>query len=166
MIEFYRLTTDDLSFLNEVRNECAVEYLHDSRIFTLEETIKWFNEVKPVFWIIRLNGEKIGYFRTSNYSLVDESIYVGADLHKDFRGKGLAYESYCKFLPFLFNEFALNKIMLEVLNTNKRAISLYNKLGFKIDEIKIDEILKNGVFVNSIVMSIDKKRLCVLNNTK
>jgi len=154
MIELTPIREDDLAFLNEVRNEAAPEYLHDSRTFTLEETTNWFKNTKPKFWIIWYGGHRIGYFRTSNYSETNRNIYIGADLHKDFRGKGLAYESYCRFMPILFKELNLHKISLEVLGTNTRAIKLYEKLGFKIEGKKRDEVLKDGVWVDSIIMSI------------
>lgn len=153
-LSFIKITNGDLLFLNEVRNECAFEYLHDSRTFTLDETIKWFEHTNPDFWIIWYNGERIGYFRTSNHSIINKNIYIGADLHKDYRGKGLAYESYLKFIPFLFKEFDLHKISLEVLETNQRAINLYEKLGFEFEGVKRDEVFKNGVWINSVMMSI------------
>jgi RimJ/RimL family protein N-acetyltransferase len=156
MITIIPIGENDLSFLCEIRNETAPDYLHDSRTFTLEETIKWFKNTKPKFWIIWWNDCRIGYFRTSNYSEINRNIYIGADLHKDFRGRGLAYESYCKFMPILFKELNLHKISLEVLETNTRAINLYKKLGFKIEGIKREEVLKNGVWVGSIIMSILK----------
>jgi len=159
MIKFNKLTYDDLSFLNEVRNECVFEYLHDSRTFTLEETIDWYYKTNPRFWVIWYNNQRIGYFRTSNYSKENKNIYLGADLHKDFRGKGLAYNSYCQFIPFLFQEFDLHKISLEVLETNKRATKLYKKLGFKIEGIKREDVLKNNCWINSIIMSILKNEL-------
>jgi RimJ/RimL family protein N-acetyltransferase len=154
MIEFFKLTIEDLSFLNEVRNECCEEYLHDSRKFTLEQTIDWFNKTKPMFWIIRVDGERVGYFRTSNYLIENRNIYIGADLHKNFRGKGLAFESYKLFIPYLFGKYNLHKISLEVLSTNQRAINLYKKLGFKFEGIKREEIYKNGQWIDSIIMSI------------
>jgi len=155
-MEFTKLTYDDLQFLNEVRNECAVEFLHNSNIFSLEETQEWFNKTNPDFWIIWKNGERIGYFRTSNYSKVNKNIYIGADLHKNYWGKGLAYESYCKFIPFLFKEFDLHKISLEVLSTNIRAINLYGKLRFNIEGIKREEVIKGDIWIDSIIMSILK----------
>lgn len=156
MIQLIPIREEDLVFLNDVRNEAASEYLHDSRTFTLEETTNWFKSTKPKFWIIWYNGNRIGYFRTSNYSEINRNIYIGADLHKDFRGKGLAYESYCKFMPILFKELNLHKISLEVLETNIRAINLYKKLGFKVEGIKREEVFKNNVWINSIIMSILK----------
>ena len=86
-------------------------------------------------------------------------MYVGADLHKDFRGHGLGYESYVRFLPFLFEEFDLTEILLEVLETNDRAINLYRKLGFVFVDIKHSEVFKNGQWVDSHVMSITKNDL-------
>lgn len=154
MFEFKKLEFDDLQFLSEVRNECAGEYLHDSRIFTLEETINWFNKTNPNFWVIWYEGERIGYFRTSNYSDSNQNIYIGADLHKDYRGKGLAYQSYCEFIPTLFNSLNLHKISLEVLVTNERAIKLYEKIGFIREGIKRDEVMKNNKWIDSILMSI------------
>jgi len=154
MIELTPIREDDLAFLNEVRNEAAPEYLHDSRTFTLEETTNWFKNTKPKFWIIWYGGHRIGYFRTSNYSEVNHNIYIGADLHKDFRGKGLAYQSYRKFIPLIFRKYKVNEILLEVLETNHRASNLYKKLGFNVIDVKKESVLKNGVWVDSIVMSL------------
>ena len=158
-MEFAKLTYDDLQFLNEVRNECAAEFLHNSSTFTLEQTQEWFDRTNPDFWIIWENGERIGYFRTSEWSLDNKNCYVGADLHKNFRSRGLAYEAYIKFLPFLFNYFALHKISLEVLETNERAIKLYEKIGFVREGIKREEVLKNDMWINSIIMSILENEL-------
>jgi len=43
-----------------------------------------------------------------------------------------------------------------VLETNQRAINLYNKLGFIKEGVKREEVLKNNKWINSIVMSILK----------
>ena len=155
-MKFTRINIEDLEFLSEVRNSVSEEFLHDSRTFTLEETLYWFNTIKPDFWIIWKDGVRIGYFRLSNYSKIDKDIYIGADLHENYRGKGLGYFSYMEFMPFLFNEYNLNKITLEVLSTNKPAFNLYKKIGFVVDDIKKDDVLKNGEWVDSIIMSIKK----------
>lgn len=162
MIEFRDLLFDDLFFLNETRNECAEEFLHDGRKFTIEQTISWWNEFVDEdkltqYYIIENEGEKIGYFRTSNYSKKNSSLYIGADLNKNYRGMGLGYKSYLRFIPYIFERYSLNKISLEVLSTNTRAINLYKKIGFVQEGIKREEILKNGIYVDSIIMSILRK---------
>lgn len=148
------MTEDDLEFFNNVRNSCAEEFLHDSRQFTLAEARNWFKHTANKYYIIRFDNERIGYFRLTNYSESNKNIYVGADLHKDWRGQGLSYIAYESFIPFLFEKYGLHKISLEVLGTNKRAINLYKKLGFVEEGVKRDDVLKGVEYVDSIIMSI------------
>lgn len=157
MITFRLLQIEDLAFLNEVRNHCAPEYLHDSRIFTLDQTIDWFNKTSPKYYIILNDGMRVGYFRLSNFSTQNNNLYVGADIHPSYWRRGLAYKAYTKFLQYLFTEYKLNKITLEVLETNHRAIGLYKKLGFEYEGTKRQEVLKGDTYVDSIIMSILKQ---------
>jgi RimJ/RimL family protein N-acetyltransferase len=46
---------------------------------------------------------------------------------------------------------------LEVLSTNTRAYNLYKKIGFFEEGIKREEIFRNGIFIDSIIMAILKK---------
>ena len=154
MISFRPLSRDDVPFLTEVRNECAEQYLHTSAKFSLDDAYKWFDKTQPMFYTILYNDVKIGYFRVTNYSEVNRNLYIGADLHKDYRGKGLAYEAYRLFIPFVIKQYNLHKVSLEVLASNVRAYNLYIKLGFVNEGVKREEVYKNGDFVGSIVMSI------------
>lgn len=150
----------DLKFINGVRNSHAMDYLHDSSVFTLEETKKWFQKTKSHFYIIKLNKDRVGYFRISNYSKKNKNLYIGADLHPEYTGQGLGYLAYKEFLPYVFEKYDLHKVMLEVLPTNERAINLYKKLNFKVDGVKREEVLKEGEWCDSIMMSVLKKELC------
>lgn len=154
MITFKEMTENELGFFNDLRNSCAKEFLHDSREFTFKEAKNWFKHTKNKYYIIYFDNDKIGYFRLTNYSEANNNIYVGADLHEDWRGQGLSTIAYEHFIPYLFEKYNLHKISLEVLETNKRAIKLYNKLGFKKEGIKRDDVLKSNGYVNSIIMSI------------
>lgn len=159
MMEIKPLQREHVPFLNSVRNECSKEYLHDSRQFSLEDTYKWFDITKPDFYIVLLDGVSIGYFRISNYSETNKNIYIGMDLHKDYRGKGHSFNAYVKFIPFILNKYNLNKISLEVLSTNTVAFNLYKKLGFVLEGIKRQEVYKDGRYVDSIIMSLLKDEI-------
>ena len=158
-IEFKKISIEDVPFVNDVRNRYAEDFLHTNNQYTLEESYDWFLKTNPDFWIIFKNELRVGYFRLSNYSSENKNIYIGADISEEFSGKGIATESYKKFIPFVFEKYNLNKISLEVLSTNERAIHLYKKLGFKLEGIKREEILKKEKFVDSILMSILKKEI-------
>jgi RimJ/RimL family protein N-acetyltransferase len=155
-IDVRLMKEEDVPFVNLIRNGYAKKYLHDSRTFTNEESVEWFNKTKPEFYIIRYKGQEIGYFRTSNLSKENNNIYIGCDIDPSFTGKGIGYAAYKIFLEILFNEMNFHKVSLEVLSTNERAIHLYNKLGFVLEGIKREDVLKDGKYVDSKIMSILK----------
>jgi len=156
-LRFDSITTIDLPFINKTRNTYCEDFLHDSRKFNLLETYEWYYKTKPDFWIIFENKERVGYFRLSNYSKENKNIYIGADIAPEYRGKGYAKFAYSKFIPFVFENYNVNKISLEVLCNNEIAISLYKKLGFIYEGTKREEIYKKDKYVDSIIMSILKK---------
>jgi len=164
MISLRKIEYKDLEFVSEVRNECSFEFLHDSRTFTISETIEWFKNTNPYWFIIEIDNHKIGYFRTSNYEPEENSIHIGCDIHKEFRGKGYGYESYLAFIDFLYKEKNINTINLEVLSTNIVAKKLYQKLGFKNFEDKDTIIEKNGSLVKSEFWSLKKSKVCYIIN--
>lgn len=117
----------DVPFYNCVRNECS-KFLHDPSTYTLPEAYDWFKSNTSPFFIYEYNNEMVGYFRTSNWTT--DSCYVGMDIHKDYRGKKLAYDAYIMLFSFLRNHHNLKCFYLEVLSNNIRALNLYKKLGF------------------------------------
>lgn len=158
-VEFRKITFEDVPFVNRVRNHYCQEFLHSSNQYSLEESYGWFFKTNPDFWIIKKNNVSVGYFRLSNYSSENKNIYIGADISEEFSGKGIATESYKKFIPFIFEKYNLNKISLEVLSNNERAIHLYKKIGFKYEGTKRQEVLKQNKFIDSIIMSILKTEI-------
>lgn len=154
-IAFRRLAYDDLPFLIEVRNECR-SFLHDDREFTLAECRDWFASLNPEFWLVLLASDAVGYFRTSERTLNGRSVMLGADLHKNWRGKGLGFRSWQLFLTKEFETKTTAQVNLEVLSTNRRAHDLYSKLGFI--ENGRTPMLRDGEEIQSVRMSLDRHR--------
>ena len=151
------LEFEDIAFTNTVRNLC-VEYLHDQTQYSLSEALAWFEGNNDLFFIISLGDVPVGYFRTSNHSKTNGNIYLGADIHPDYQGRGIAQTAYPLAMRKLFDELFLHKISLEVLSTNSRAIHLYEKLGFVREGCKREEVkLPDGTYVDSVVMSLLKE---------
>lgn len=152
-ITFAPLTAADLPFLLEIRNECRA-CLHDDREFRLEEAEAWFAARKPEFWVVHAGPERVGYFRTSDRSAANRSLCAGADIHRRHRGRGLGFRAWCAFLDWQFGTSGLEKVALEVLATNGRARALYDKLGFVVEGVKRREVLRDGAWIDSVVMSM------------
>lgn len=156
MLTFKKATESDVYLICDIRNKYAKEYLHDSRTFTYEQSLKWFKENNPNYYIILNKNIAIGYFRISNHSIINKNLYIGADIHPLYCNKGLGYKSYILFLDYIFTKYDLHKVSLEVLETNEKALNLYKKIGFKIEGIRREEVYKNNKYINSILMSLLK----------
>src|SRR5210317_1003941 len=139
-IKIRRMVESDLPFFNEVRSHSSM-FLHDKNNYTLEDNVKWFKSLESPFFIVEILNEDIGYFRTSNWN--NNTLYIGMDIHKKYRGLGYAKPSYLKFMKHLKEEFNIKTIFLEVLSSNKRAINIYNKLDFTIISVKPHDNVDN-----------------------
>jgi len=131
MIKIRELVESDLEFLVEIRNECR-NFLHNASEFSLEDCKEWFKNFSPKFYIIESDGTRIGYFRTSDWQ--QDSCWIGGDLHKDFRGKGLMKSSYFELFEHL-RSLNVKTVFLSVLSFNEVAFNLYEKLGFQTTSI-------------------------------
>ena len=81
------------------------------------------------------------------------SIMIG---NKSYWSKGAGLFSTKAILEHGFRNLNLNRIFLTVIDSNHRAIRMYEKAGFKREGVMREAIFKNGVFVNTIIMSILK----------
>ena len=87
MVDLRPLTENDLPFLLEVRNDKSTrQFLENDSMFTLKESLKWFRDNQPKWFVIKMDTTSVGYIRTNG----DE---VGCDIHPNFRKKG--YCSWC-----------------------------------------------------------------------
>lgn len=108
--------------------------------------------------IVNENDHIIGLISLTNIDRINQSaifhIMIG---NSDNREKGVGYFATNEMLKHAFFDMNFNRIELTVLESNKRAINLYDKIGFKREGIKRDAVYKNGVYANMILMAILKK---------
>ena len=135
MINLRPLTENDLPFLLEVRNDDSTrQFLENNSKFTLKQSLKWFRETQPKWYIIEVNRFSVGYIRTNG----DE---VGCDIHPNFRRRGyarMAYELYLK---------DKNYASLWVFEDNF-AKDFYKSLGFK--SIGEEKLIRNRRYLKMV----------------
>lgn len=152
------LSIDYLSWLNNPQVNLYLEtkgnYTLDMLKSYIEEQYK--NEV--YFWAIHLkkSNKHIGNIKIDpiNYNLNSGEYGILMGDHLNW-GKGYAKESSIRIIKYCFEELKLSSITLGVIEDNVNAILLYNKIGFKIDEIKKDVGIYNQKMCNSIRMSLN-----------
>lgn len=87
-----KLEESDLPFLLEVRNDPTTRInLENDSIFNLEQCKEWFRTTNPDWFIIEVNNNPVGYFRT-------DGDVVGVDIHARYRRMGYAREAYKLYL--------------------------------------------------------------------
>jgi ribosomal-protein-alanine N-acetyltransferase len=69
-------------------------------------------------------------------------------------GKGVGRDCTAWMVEYGFSTLNLRRIYLDVLATNERAAALYRKLGFKEEGRLREHQLKNGAYVDVLVMGI------------
>jgi RimJ/RimL family protein N-acetyltransferase len=71
-----------------------------------------------------------------------------------FRGKGYGTDALRLILRYAFFELNLNRVGLDVISYNKRAIRAYEKVGFKVEGAMRESVLRDGHKYDRIIMSI------------
>lgn len=109
------------------------------------------------FWILA-EGEKIGQI---NYNQIDTKnkraeldIIIGS---KDYMGKGYGFDALKALIKFLFDNFDLNKIVIEARGNNSRAIRAYQKVGFKKEGLLREEDYFENQFIDCVRLGLLKK---------
>lgn len=74
--------------------------------------------------------------------------------HPAARGKGLGLEAVRQLAAFGFRDLNLHRIALHVFATNARAITTYERAGFRLDGTLREAAFIDGRFVDVRVMSL------------
>ena len=126
-------------YINWMNDEKVNRHLESGGDYTLEKLTSYLKEVedKPkYFWAINLKetDQHLGNIKIDPIDLNllwgEYGIMIG---DRNAWGKGIAKEASKSVIDFCFNTLNLSQINLGVKKNNLKAISLYEKLGFKIN---------------------------------
>lgn len=141
-------------------------------------SVKNFPFRSKFFAVIDESGFMFAYFGMKEINRFTSTSKLGIVMEPSFVSKGFGYSIMKLFLDYYFNKLNMKRMVLEVNEWNKRAINLYEKLGFRyygdymqkfenqaidLEDPKCDDIsdsfkLKNGRIYNRILkMSLTKK---------
>lgn len=146
-----------------------MEWLNDSEIMRLlgrrsplsmAEEEKWYEEYlktgkSKIFAIISKDGTHIGNIGIHNTDHVNRRATLGIMLgQKSLWGKGYGSDAVVTALRYAFKDLGLHKVSLRVFRNNARAVSSYEKCGFKKEGVEREQVFKDGKFQDLLVMSI------------
>ncbi len=157
----------DVPQIVALRNDpSTLLHLHDVNQYNAAQTESWLRSLPAtskrysVFeWLNTPAtpahcGEFMGLVRIDRIDSVNRNCAVGLDLVPQQRGKGLSVKVYKWLLDYLFLQLNMHMVYLEVLESNERAIHVYERLGFQVDGRLRQRIFRNGAYEDSIIMSL------------
>ncbi|MCP3026485.1 GNAT family N-acetyltransferase [Halobacillus sp. A5] len=75
----------------------------------------------------------------------------------EYWGSGYGTEALQLLITYSFKEMNLHKVHIRVFSFNERAISLYKKMGFRIEGEQMDQLFRDGQWHNVVLMAAFQK---------
>jgi ribosomal-protein-alanine N-acetyltransferase len=159
------LSEDDIPFLFEHFGEDEINaYVSDDNVTSLEEAKELFQKyIAPRPHLFRLGlvlketGNLIGTLGLYGIDRVNRRAVVGADLMKEYWGKGLMSEAFRRLICYAFTEMGLNRIEASADPQNLRSIRLMERCGFKKEGVLRQRFYYKGAYHDDAIYSILKK---------
>ena len=133
----------------------------DSKIITLSSLKKWLSDNLNSYnftIILKDTSKPIGIINLYDTDLIHQKASLAMFIAEaENRNKGYGKEAIKLLLEYSFNNLNLNNIMLKVYSFNKRAIKLYESLGFKKIGIRHKSHYYKGKYYDEIYMEILKE---------
>lgn len=132
------ITHEDLERTLIWRNRIEVrKWFKNSNIITISSHKSWYETYQSksddYVFIAEIGNVLIG--QMAIYNISNNSAEIGRFVvSPDAEGKGMMKLSIQKFILFVFKEFSISNVYLDVLRENNKAIHIYKSLGFKITD--------------------------------
>ncbi|MBN1878324.1 MAG: GNAT family N-acetyltransferase [Anaerolineae bacterium] len=111
-------------------------YDMDQDIEDKEELLDPHSWADTYYAVVNEHDELVGFFY---FEQENEKVIVGLGMKPEYTGQGLGQAFVQAGLEFARRKFKPAKFCLSVATFNQRAISVYEKVGFKPDGIFINE---------------------------
>ena len=161
------LKKEYLEFVREVRNNPQVnKHLFTDAYISKENQEKWYRRLqrdKNSLVFVAITDEPVGYCQVKNIDYVDHSCELGFCIAPEYQDKGYGTSLTSELVNYATKKLNMHRLYLEVFADNEAAIKLYEKSGFRKEGILRDNIFKNGIFHDVVVMSFiagDNREYC------
>ncbi len=148
------------------------DYPQISEIYAHESVISNTSQIphrEEAFW--RQYRDKLGDGAVTLVALIDKRVvghmsivmdarprrrhtaWFGIAVHIDYHSRGVGRALMTELLHQADNWLNITKLELGVFTDNERAIELYRRFGFKEEGRLVDDIFKDGAYVDTLLMA-------------
>ena len=150
------ITFEDHMWLVELHNDPFVlKNITNPMPVSIDQHMSWYKNLnwqKEQRFIFYVDGVRAGFTKFYQIDRPNMNCVLGADLHKDFRGKGLAKSMWQLMLKKCFDELKLHRVSLTTASFNEIAQKVYVGLGFVEEGRKVESLYRDGVYFDEICM--------------
>jgi UDP-4-amino-4,6-dideoxy-N-acetyl-beta-L-altrosamine N-acetyltransferase len=141
-----------------------IRFLGRNAPVSMAEEERWFRDYErrtdEQIFAIDVDGVHIGNIGLHKIDRTHRKADVGIVIGEaSFWSKGFGTEAMLTALRYAFGPLGLNKVSLDVLEYNDRAIRTYERLGFRQEGVHREDVYKEERFINVIRMSILAREL-------
>ena len=141
-----------------------IRFLGRNTPVTFAEEDKWFRDYErrtdEQIFAIEVDGRHIGNLGLHKIDRTHRKADIGIVIGEpEYWSMGIGTEAMRVALRYGFDALGLNKISLDVLEYNTRAIRTYERVGFQQEGIHREDLYKDGRFVNVVRMSLLAREL-------
>ena len=137
------------------------KYLHYDLPLEYVKTVNWFenNKNRPDRYdaVIEVDGTPVGLIGLLSIDMKNKKAeYYISMGNASYKGKGVAYNASKLILKYGFEVLGLNRLYLYTEVYNTTAQKLFEKVGFKFEGLRKNDISSNGKFVDRYAFAITK----------
>ena len=120
----------------------------------LKQIKKYRKAIGKIFIIVLFKNKVVGFvtFNNGDTRKTMHTGFLSIFLTKNYRGMGLGKEIMKILIKWGRDNKIIRKMSLAVFSSNKIAISLYKKIGFRIEGLCPKDLRINGRYYDSVLM--------------
>jgi len=150
------ITNNDHEWLVELHNDPLVlKNLTNPTPVSMQDHMNWWKTIdgkRQIRLIFCVDKKRVGICKFYSIDRSNSNCVLGADIHKEHRGKGLAKPMWRLMMDYCYEELELSRISLTTAEYNMIARKVYLGLGFKEEGRMISSLFRDEKWYDQICM--------------
>lgn len=159
LYNFINLTGEEIEMIRKWRNnENIRKWMYNDKIIEKDKHVNFINSLKSKpnvgYWVVKKDEKYVGVLDITKIDTKNKNAYLGiyGNPEEKIEGRGKILAKAMKKLAF--EELGLHSIHLEAIEDNERAISYYEKIGFKKEGNLREFVFRNNKWKNVNVLGM------------